>query len=235
MRILLLLAFVIFFNVAFSQELKFESPDFEKIVLAKYPEIDINNNHKIEKKEAALLKKLDLMEQNLTTAKDVNFFKNLEYLSLTINQLRELKLNDFKQLQELYCARNNLTKLEITNMPQLKRLGCGRNELEKVSLVNCPNLESLNLMDNKITALDVSPFKYLKYLSVDANKLKSLDISQNPELIQFAINDNDISQIDITKNQKLRMNILYMDDHVKIIGTSEQIKNYKKAPVVIGN
>jgi Leucine-rich repeat (LRR) protein len=219
-------------NLCCAQSIKFENPAFEKAVLTKYPEIDINKNGSIEKNEAENVKELSLMELNLASANDVKYFISLERLSLTINNIEKFKLSDLKFLKELYIARNKLKKFKISNLPALETLACGVNQLEKVTIEDCPNIESLNIMDCKLTALDITKLKKLKYLTVDGNKLKELDISQNPELIQININDNDIKVIDITKNQKLKMKILYIDEDTQIIGTEEQIKNYSPMPEI---
>lgn len=227
-----LIILIFFAQYIFCQSISFTNPNFEKSVLLKYPEIDINKNGKIEKEEAEAISNLDLMEQNLTNADDVKYFKNIEYLSLTINGISKLKLNDLKKLKEIYCARNKLFEFEISNIPSLEKLYIGRNELKKVTVINCPNIEVLNMMDNQITDFDFKPFKNLKYLTIDNNKFEKLDITNNPELIQITINKNNIKAIDITKNLNLNMNILYIDDYVKIIGTPEQMKNYKPGSII---
>jgi hypothetical protein len=212
---------------AFSQKIDFEDPSFEKIVLEKYPDTDLNSNGKIERNEAERVKELDLMDLNITNANDVKFFKGLRYLSLTSNGIEKFSISNFQYLEELYITDNKLKEFTISNMPALKELACGRNRLQKATVNNCPNIESLYTMDNEIRELDLSPFKKLKYLTTDNNKLKKLDLSANPELIQISIKDNDIDSIDITKNQKLVMHILYIDPDVKITGTQEQMKKYQ--------
>ncbi|MFM7017862.1 hypothetical protein [Flavobacterium sp.] len=228
------LLFITFFitYLNYSQIIKFENPAFEKIVLTKYPEIDINKNGNIDYDESQTITKLDLMELNIENANDVKSFKNLTYLSLTINDIVDFKLDGLQSLKELYIARNKLKNIQISNLPSLERFACGFNQLEKVKISNCPNIVSLNTMDNKIQELNLKPFKNLKYLTVDNNKLKKLDLSNNPDLIQIVINKNKIEVIDITKNQNLKMNILYLDEKVKIIGTENQLRNYKVAPTI---
>lgn len=216
-----------------AQSIEFENPEFERLVLEKYPEIDLNKNNRIEKNEAESLDKLSLIEVNITNANDIKHFKNLTYLSLTFNDIEEFKIKDFLKLEKLYIARNKLKKLEINNLPSLNEFGCGINQLTKVKIKNCPNIISLNMMDNKIKKIDLTQFKKLKYLHVGNNKLKKLDLSNNPDLIQIHIDENDIKIIDIRKNKNLKMHILYIDDNVKIIGTEEQLSKYKKAPKLI--
>lgn len=220
-------AFLLITTVCSAQSIKFENPKFEKLVLAQYPEIDANKNNRIEQNEAESLEKLSLMKTDLTNASDVKHFKNLTYLSLTINNLEEFIIKDLLKLEKLYIARNKLKKLEISNLPSLSEFACGLNQLTAVKIKNCPNIVSLNMMDNQVKKIDLSQFKKLKYLTVDNNKLENLDLSNNLDLIQITINSNTIKEIDITKNQNLIMNILYIDDDVKIKGTREQLSRYK--------
>ena len=230
-KFILIISFF-FIQSTLAQSIHFTNPDLEKTILLKYPEIDLNKNGKIEKEEAESILRLDLMKQNLTNADDIQYFRNLEYLSLTINDITKLKLSDLKKLKEFYCARNKLVEFEISNMPLLKDLAIGRNELKTVSIINCPNIESINMMDNQINNFDFKPFKKLKYLTIDNNHFEKLDLSRNLDLIQINIRKNNIQTLDITKNVNLKMNILYIDSDVKITGTPEQIKNYKPGPII---
>ncbi len=226
MKKIILSLFSIIAIHCFSQNTNLKNQILQDVILKKYPEIDINKNGKIEKSEAEIIQDLNLMELHLTNIDGIQIFKNLKYLSLTINGIEKFKLKDFPNLEKLYVARNKLTMLEISNMPQLKEFACGLNELEKIKIVNCPNIESLNFMDNKISEIDLRDFRKLKYLSADHNKLTKIDFSKNPELIQFLIHGNNITEIDISQNPNLKLNILYIDKNVKIIGTDKQIKNY---------
>jgi hypothetical protein len=230
MKNLLVLLILSIGSIAFAQQLTFENPLFEQAILQKYPQTDSDKNGKIDKKEAEAIKELNLMSLNITNANDVKYFKNLQSLVLTSNNIEKFKLSSFRYLEGLYIAHNKLTEFEITDMPALNTLACGRNNLQKVVVKNCPNIESLNMMDNQIQEINLALFKKLKYLGVENNKLKILDLSSNPELIQISINNNQIDTIDITKNQKLKMHILYIDDNVKIIGTEEQMEKYKPGP-----
>jgi Leucine-rich repeat (LRR) protein len=233
MKKIFILITLLITNLNYSQAIKFENPDFEKTVLTKYPEIDINKNGSIEYNEAQTISKLDLMKLNIKNADDIKHFKNLTYVSLTINEIVDFKLEGLQLLKELYIARNKLNNIQISNLPSLERFACGLNELTKVKISNCPNIVSLNMMDNTIQELNLKQFKKLKYLTVDNNKLKKLDLSNNPDLIQIAINKNEIETIDITKNQNLKMNILYLDEKVKIIGTENQLREYEVAPTIL--
>ncbi len=210
--------------VFYSQTIEFKSEKFLNSILNKYPEIDINKDLQIQKSEADKLKKIVLMEQNIDDVQDLSNFKNLEYLSLTINEIKHLKLNDFKYLKEIYCARNLLSILEITNLPSLKQLACGLNDLKNVKIENCPKLESLNLMSNKIDYIDLSLFSKLKYLTIDDNNLEYLDLSKNKDIIQINVNENNLKELDLKNNEKLNLNICYIDDNVKLILSKKQSK-----------
>lgn len=233
MKLSILIASLLFFNTHYAQTLTFSNPDFLKALLDKHPEIDLNKDGKIQKKEASKVKKIDLGGQNLKDVQDVTKFKNVEYLSFIGNQLEELKLEDFKFLIKLFCGQNNLKTFEISKMPMLSNLTCPINQLTTLSISGCPNLTALNIMENRLISVDLSPFNKLKTLDASDNQLESLDISTNTELVQIIINNNHIKTIDITKNQKLDMTIQYIDKNVNIIGTKEQMSKYKYREVLI--
>ncbi len=215
--------------IFYSQTIDFKSEKFLNGILKKYPEIDVNKDLLIQKSEADKLKKIDLMEQNIDDVSDLKYFENLEYLSFTINNIKILKLNDFLYLKEIYCARNLLSVLEIRNLPSLKLLACGLNDLKNVKIENCPKLESLNLMDNKIEYIDLSSFSNLKYLTIDNNKLENLDLSNNKDIIQINLNNNNLKELDLKNNEKLKLNICYIDDSVKLILNKKQTKQNKSS------
>lgn len=212
----------------YSQTIEFKSEKFLNVILKNYPEIDLNKDLQIQMSEADKLKKINLMEQNIDDVQDISNFKNLEYLSLTINDIKHLKLNGFKNLKEIYCAKNLLSVLEITNLPSLKLLACGLNDLKNVKIENCPKLETLNLMDNKIDYIDLSLFLNLKYLTLDGNKLEYLDLSKNKNMIQINLINNNLKELDLKNNEKLNLNICYIDDNVKLFLNKKQSK-LKKA------
>lgn len=226
MKLFLIVISIFFIEFNQAQTLVFTSPEFLHAVLKKHPEIDTNKDGKIQQDEADKVKKLDLMEQNLKDVQDVNHFKNVEMIFLSMNEIKEIRLNNFKYLTHLYCAQNSLKTLEISNMPKLSDLACGVNQLTEITIKNCPNIVYLNIMSNQIKNIDLTPFKKLEGLVADENKLEKLDVSTNIELVQIVIDNNSIKTIDITKNQKLKMNILYIDKDVKIIGTDEQMSKY---------
>lgn len=222
--------------IFYSQTIEFNNEKLFNVILKKYPDIDINNDLQIQKSEADKLKKIDLMEHNIDDISDLKYFENLEYLSLTINNIKNLKLNDFLYLKEIYCARNLLSVLEITNLPSLELLACGLNDLKNVKIEKCPKLEYLNLMDNKIEYIDLSSFSNLKYLTIDNNKLENLDLSKNKEIIQIDLKNNNLKELDLKNNDKLNLNICYMDDSVKLILNKKQSKQNKSnlpPPVII--
>lgn len=237
MKLFLLIVTLCSLNLCKAQTLTFNNLDFLQAVLKKYPDLDLNKDGKIQQDEADKVKELDLTDQNLKDAQDVNKFKNIEKLSLSLNQIEKIKLDGLKYLTRLYCARNNLKELEISNMPMLSDISCGVNQLGNLTIKNCPNIVSLNAMDNQLKNIDLTSFKKLELLVIDNNKLEKLDISNNTELTQIIIDDNTIKAIDITKNPKLKMNILYIDKNVKIIGTEEQMSKYKPMETLetIGN
>ena len=98
--------------IFYSQTIEFNNEKLFKVILKKYPDIDINKDLQIQKSEADKLKKIDFMEQNIDDISDLKYFENLEYLSLTINNIKDLKLNDFLYLKEIYPFNNNRLEMQ---------------------------------------------------------------------------------------------------------------------------
>jgi Leucine-rich repeat (LRR) protein len=100
--------------------------NFPKII-----ELDICCNNVSTIAQLQFLKKLNLSENNLThISLDM---PELEYLTLTGNQLTTLDLSKLTKLKSLDIAFNQLTTLDLTKLPSsLKVLRCGNNLLSSI-------------------------------------------------------------------------------------------------------
>ena len=207
----------------YAQDLIFSDSTFFKAILNYQPSIDKNGDGIIQKNEAEAVRELNLMNQHLTSIQDLYFFPSIKKLIITRNDLVSVKLEGLDSLTEFYIAGNHLVMLDLA-LPALKDLACGKNSLKTISLDNLPNLETFNCMANDLSELDLRSCEKLKYLTLSDNNLTQLDISQNKELIQLMIDENPLKSLDITVNSALKVNLLYIDENVELIGTSEQLK-----------
>jgi len=208
---------------SYAQDLIFSDSNFFKAILNYQPSIDQNGDGIIQKNEAETVRELNLMDQHLTSIQDIYFFPNIKKLIVTGNDLVSVKLEGLDSLVKFYIAGNQLVSLELA-LPALKDLACGKNSLKTISLENLPNLEVFNCMANDLSELDLRSSKKLRSLNLSNNDFTQLDISQNKALIQLIIDGNPLKSLDITFNSALKVNLLYIDENVELIGTPEQLK-----------
>lgn len=215
-----------------AQTIQFKDTSLKKAILNYVPVIDLNRDSIIQLEEAEKVEVLNLMGKDIKGLVDISNFKNLKKLILTGNTIDSLSIDGLHQLEALYCAKASLRKVSLSNLPKLSDLALGMNNLTEIELKELPNLTSLNLMDNNLTAVNVSAFGKLKYLTISNNKISQLDISNNIELIQIIADNNRLSNLDITKSPNLKVDILYIDDSVKLTGTEEQLKVNTAKPII---
>lgn len=91
MKFYLILFVTALSKLLLAQEIKFENPYFEKVILERYAEIDLNNNRKVDVNEVKNVKKLNLMKLYLNNINDIRYFKNLRFLTLTDNDIERFQ------------------------------------------------------------------------------------------------------------------------------------------------
>jgi Leucine-rich repeat (LRR) protein len=123
---------------------------------------------------------LNLSNNHLVDISDFNStgFSNLEVLSLTGNQLNDLKpLAGLKKLEKLNLDHNKITDSnlfsELTNLPKLAFLNLNTNQLTNIrGLEGLTNLTTLDLSDNKLTEIrGLEGLTNLTTLDLENNKL----------------------------------------------------------------
>ena len=101
--------------------------------------------------------------------------KNISYLT---------GIEDFTALTYLRCSENQLTSLDVNNNTALNYLDCRFNQLTSLNVSNNISLTVLACANNQLTSLDVSNNTALTYLDCDSNQLESLDV-RNENNINF--------------------------------------------------
>lgn len=91
----------------------------------------------------------------------INYFENLESLTIADIGLTTLDVSENTRLTYLYCNYNSLTSLDVSKNTELTTLSCN---------------------DNNLTALNVSSNTELTSLYCAGNPLMSLDLTNNPYL-----------------------------------------------------
>lgn len=124
-------------------------------------DVDRNGDGVITRDEAEETTTLDLSGQNLGDLNGLDYFKNLEKLDCSNNNLNTLDVSSLFFLQELNCDGNNLVSLDLSENDRLKSLSCTKNKLDtlnlmtndKLSTIVCGNQQTGNnlklVIDNK--------------------------------------------------------------------------------------
>ena len=117
-----------------------------------------------------------------TVCDEIGFFRNLEELSCSDNEITYLDVSNNSKLTDLKCGWNRLTSLDVSNNPALKYLNCGSNQLTSLDVSNNSALIKLYCDNNQLTSLNVSKNTALTDLDCRRNQLAALDVANNKNL-----------------------------------------------------
>ncbi|CAD8053973.1 unnamed protein product [Paramecium sonneborni] len=113
---------------------------------------------------------LVLKNNQITSMKGLQEYKNLNYIDLSANQIKEITEINQLNIQVLMISYNKLK--EVKNLPQcLKILDAKINMIERVDLSNLNNLKVLNLQKNNISSINLYGLYNLKKVYLDENKI----------------------------------------------------------------
>ncbi|CAD8138248.1 unnamed protein product [Paramecium pentaurelia] len=138
----------------------------------------INNNvesqqqlHSIPIIQENLNKEMLVLKNNqISSMKGLLEYKNLNYIDLSANQIKEITEINQLNIQVLMISYNKVK--EIKNLPQcLKILDAKINMIERVDLQNLYNLKVLNLQKNNISSVNLYGLYNLQKVYLDENKI----------------------------------------------------------------
>lgn len=115
--------------------------------------------------------------------------KNLQEISIELNDFTTFDLSKFPELRTVYLSGNKLTSLDLTKNPKLEVVAAVANKLTEVKLDN-EWLWDLNLDANELAEIDLSKVPAMSQLSLSHNKLESIDVEHLNGLIKLVINNN---------------------------------------------
>ncbi len=188
-----------------TNDVKIDNINFPDKVFRQYltENFDADKNGTLSYSEAMSVTGIFISESGISDLTGLQYFKNLQTLGCSDNDLTQLDISENKALTHLYCDNNNLTTLDTSNNPFLYVLFCQYNNMTNLDVRNNTELLVLWCSDNQLTTLDVSKNTALKDLGCDNNQLTSLDLSNNNVLtgdeIVFAT-DNNKYKINLTNN-----------------------------------
>lgn len=168
---------------------------------------------------------MDLRKQGIEQLDGLKYFRNLEYLNCSENDLTALVLEDFPALtsltcnenpsletldlsgapalEQLYCFHSALTELDLQDVPALTYLVWGGSPLQELDLSNSPELQVLHVLGGDLTDADLSHNPKLDMLLWNHTRIETLDLSNQTELTYLNCTDNQLTSLDLSANPKL--------------------------------
>ena len=136
-----------------------------------------------------------------TVCDEIGFFRNLQELDCSYNNITCLDLSNNQALTTLKCSYNKLTDLDVSTCPALTTLECTYNsELTSLNISNNPALTNLLCNYCNLVTLDASTCPALTKLNCDCNnQLVSLNVSNCPALTYLACRASQITSLDVSK------------------------------------
>ena len=203
MKKLLLLLFLGFTLVGFSQTTVITDANFEQALI----DLGIDTapiDGSVPTANISGVTILDVKNKNISYLTGIEDFTALTYLRCSENQLTSLDVNNNTALNYLYCYNNQLESLNLSNNTALIRLHCENNQLtSSLDLSNNTALTELVCRSNQLTSLDMSNNTALNYLDCRFNQLTSLNVSNNISLTVLACANNQLTSLDVSNNTAL--------------------------------
>lgn len=113
-----------------------------------YNSIDSNGDGEIQVSEAQTIKWLALGDIGISDITGIEAFTNLEYLSLTDNQIQNFNVTHLTQLRYLNVGHNDLQSLDVTTFSSLTHLWAYNNQLQSLFMKNNANWLRLGFDSN---------------------------------------------------------------------------------------
>ena len=198
----LMLIFLGFTSVGFSQTTEIPDPNFEQALIdLGYDNAPINGS--VPTANISEVTLLEVYDKNISSLDGIEDFTALNYLSCFDNQLISLDVTNNAALIQLNCSGNQLTSLDVSNNPALDFLSCNTNQLTSLNISQNTALTELDCIDNQLTSLDLSNNAALTNLKLQTNQLTSLDVSQNTNLTFLNCINNQLTSLDVSNNTAL--------------------------------
>ena len=205
MRKLLLLLFLGFTLVGFSQTTLIPDPNFEQALIdLGYDTAPINGS--VPTANISGVTHLDVNNKNITSLTGIEDFIALTNLWCYENQLTSLDVSSNIALGFLYSSNNQLTSLDVSNNTALIVLLCFQNQLTSLDISNNAELTNLNCGTNQLISLDVSNNTELTNLNCRTNQLTSLDVSNNNIFKLLLCQENQLTNLDVRNGNNSSFN-----------------------------
>ena len=159
----------------------------------------------------------------------IEYFKALQTLNCSGNQLLTLNVSKNTALADLYCFDNKLKSLDVSSNTALTNLSCTNNQLESLDLSKNTALITLDCGMNQLKSLDLSKNTALITLECRMNQLESLDVSFNTALTNLVCFNNQLESLDVSSNTALRWLECY-DNVIRGLGMTALVNSLPTIP-----
>jgi Leucine-rich repeat (LRR) protein len=202
MKKLLLLLFLGFTLVGFSQTTLIPDPNFEQALIdLGYDTAPINGS--VPTANISSVTDLNVSDRNIADLTGIEDFTALTFLNCILNQLTSLDVSNNTALTDLDCQNNQLTSLDLSGATALTKLYCENNQLTSLDLSGATALTKLYCENNQLTSLDVSNNIALGGLTCYNNQLATLDVSSNIALVTLDCPNNQLTSLVFGNNSAL--------------------------------
>lgn len=214
-------------------EFNFPDANFRKAIKQSFPEYTKDNFLTTE--EISNIYSLDVSTEGIKSLKGIEYFINLKYLNISVNNIEELDLSKNENLKSLEASNNQLLKklilpkdienvyinfnsklqnFDISNYEKLKIFYAADVNLGSVELISLKDLVALDLSNTNLKEIDVSQNLKLEYLNISDNSFTELDVRNNSNLITLTVINNNLSKIYLPISQRSANSIEYYSQNV---------------------
>ncbi|WP_338594314.1 leucine-rich repeat domain-containing protein [Paenibacillus sp. Y5S-9] len=172
----------------------FTDEHFRQVVLDRF----CNQRDFIQESDVCEVETLQLSNHNISSLDGIEYFRDLQELDCTYNQLRSLDLAQNHKLRTLRCRENQLLTLDLSSNSDLQVLDCSFNRLRKLDLSHNPKLVTVECHWNMLSELASEPLEQLEELSCSYNALFSLELEHNNQLRRLDCANNYMLELDVT-------------------------------------
>lgn len=186
---------------------------------------DTDRDGSLSQMELDVVTKMDLRKLGIQDLQGLEYFRNLESLNCSENDLTILELTDFPAmnsltcnenprlselrlegvptLEHLYCFHSNLFELDLHDVPGLTYFAWGGSPLTELDLSGNPELQILHVLGGTLTDADLSQNRKLETVLWNHTFIQTLDLSQQTDLTYLNCTDNQLLSLDLSHNTKL--------------------------------
>ena len=206
-KVILVLMFSLLLMVAVSAcaDVEINKTTFPDSVFRDYvsSQFDKDQNAILDSDEIKDVTLIGMYERKVGNLQGIEYFSELQNLSVAQNQLMNLDLSKNTKLETVSVEGNRLKTLILGRQEHLTRLDCEDNNLETLDISGCSQLDLIDCSGNRLTSLNISGCSKLTSISCAVNKIKSLNLKGAPLLAGIDCKSNQLTELDFRNNPQM--------------------------------